>query len=208
MSCHRQAVRPAGSSSLQQKASSLMGRSLAPIQLSTRTFASRSPQVVRMVSTGDKLPGDIKLAYFDAESNMQEISVEQLTKGKKVIIFAVPGAFTPTCSTKHLPGFVEKADEFKSKGVDTIACLAVNDAFVMEAWAKTVGIDGKIMMLADGSANFAKAIGVELDLTDKGLGMRSRRYSMLVDDGTVKELNVEEGGAFTVSSAEELLAAV
>jgi len=209
LSCQRPAVRPAVPFALQQKLGSLSGRSVSPLQVqNTRTFAARSPVMVKAISNGDKLPGDIKLAYFDAESNMQEISVEQLTKGKKVIIFAVPGAFTPTCSTKHLPGFIEKADEFKGKGIDTIACVSVNDAFVMEAWGKSVGIDGKVMMLADGSANFAKAIGVELDLTDKGLGIRSRRYSMLVDDGTVKELNVEEGGAFTVSSADELLAAV
>lgn len=139
---------------------------------------------------------------------MQELTVEELTKGKKVVLFAVPGAFTPTCSSKHLPGFVEKADEFKAKGVDTIACVSVNDAFVMDAWGKSAGIDGKILMLADGSAEFAKAIGVELDLSDKGLGVRSRRYAMYVDDGQVKDLNIEEGGAFTVSSADELLAAV
>eukprot|EP00891_Asterochloris_glomerata_P001900 jgi/Astpho2/1900/e_gw1.00038.296.1_t len=132
---------------------------------------------------------------------MQEISVDELTKGKKVVLFAVPGAFTPTCSLKHLPGFIEKADELKTKGVDTIACVAVNDAFVMEAWSKSVGADDKVMMLADGSA----AIGVDLDLTDKGLGVRSRRYAMLIDDGAVKDLNLEEGGAFTVSSADEIL---
>ncbi|KAK9853871.1 hypothetical protein WJX84_005400 [Apatococcus fuscideae] len=211
MACQRHTLALRVSSSLHAKRSSLMGcTTVSPLQIqSSRTFASRSPGVVQALSTGDKLPGgDIKLAYFDSESNMQEISVEQLTKGKKVIIFAVPGAFTPTCSTKHLPGFVEKADEFKGKGVDTIACISVNDAFVMEAWAKQVGTDGKVMMLADGSANFAKALGVELDLTDKGLGIRSRRYSMIVDDGVVKDLNVEEGGAFTVSSADELLSAL
>ena len=101
----------------------------------------------------------------------------------QAIIFAVPGAFTPTCSLKHLPGFIDRADELKAKGVDTIACVSVNDAFVMDAWGKSVGADGKVLMLADGSAVFAKAIGAELDLNDKGLGMRSRRYAMLVDDG-------------------------
>jgi peroxiredoxin len=163
--------------------------------------------VVSAISQGEKLPGDVKFSYFDAEGNMQEITVDELTKGKKVVLLGVPGAFTPTCSLKHLPGFLDKADEFKAKGVDTIACVSVNDAFVMDAWSKQTGTDGKIMMLADGSAVFAKAIGVELDLSDKGLGIRSRRYAMLVDDGSVKELNLEEGGAFTVSSAEELLAA-
>ena len=126
----------------------------------------------------------------------------------QAIIFAVPGAFTPTCSLKHLPGFIDRADELKSKGVDTIACVSVNDAFVMDAWGKSVGADGKVLMLADGSAVFAKAIGAELDLNDKGLGMRSRRYAMLVDDGVVKLLNMEEGGAFTVSSADDILNAL
>ena len=155
-----------------------------------------------------QLPADLKFNFFDAEGNMQEITVGNLTKGKKVVLFAVPGAFTPTCSLKHLPGFIEKADELKSKGVDTIACVSVNDAFVMDAWGKSVGADGKILMLADGSAVFAKAIGAELDLNDKGLGVRSRRYAMLVDDGAVKVLNLEEGGAFTVSSADDILSAL
>jgi len=155
-----------------------------------------------------QLPTEIKLNYFDGEGNMKEISVGELTKGKKVVLFAVPGAFTPTCSLKHLPGFIENADELKSKGVDTIACVSVNDAFVMDAWGKAVGADGKVLMLADGSALFAKAIGADLDLTDKGLGMRSRRYAMLVDDSVVKVLNLEEGGAFTVSSAEDILSAL
>ncbi|CAK0788006.1 Peroxiredoxin-2E-1, chloroplastic [Coccomyxa viridis] len=158
------------------------------------------------LAQGDKLPGDIKLNYFDKESNMQEISIEELTKGKKVVMLAVPGAFTPTCSLKHLPGFVEKYDELKAKGVDTIACVGVNDAFVMDAWGKSIDVGDKILLLADGSAIFTKAIGAELDLTDKGLGLRSRRYTMLVDDGVVKALNLEEGGAFTVSSADNILA--
>eukprot|EP00887_Chlorella_sp_A99_P005653 scaffold1.g5653.t1 len=161
---------------------------------------------VDALAVGDKLPTDLKFNYFDAEGNMQEVTVGSLTKGKKVVLFAVPGAFTPTCSLKHLPGFIEKADELRAKGVDTIGCVAVNDAFVMDAWGKSVGAEGKVLMLADGSALFAKAIGAELDLTDKGLGLRSRRYAMLVDDGVVKTLNLEEGGAFTVSSAEDILA--
>lgn len=139
---------------------------------------------------------------------MQEISTGDLTKGKKVVLFAVPGAFTPTCSLKHLPGFIEKADALKAKGVDTIACVSVNDAFVMDAWSKSVGADGKVLMLADGSALFTKSIGADLDLTDKGLGIRSRRYAMLLDDGTVKVLNLEEGGAFTISSADDILQAL
>ncbi|PRW58080.1 Peroxiredoxin- chloroplastic [Chlorella sorokiniana] len=170
--------------------------------------AARRVVQVSALAVGDKLPTDVKLNYFDAEGNMQEVTVGSLTKGKKVVLFAVPGAFTPTCSLKHLPGFIEKADELRGKGVDTIACVSVNDAFVMDAWGKSVGADGKVLMLADGSAVFAKAIGAELDLTDKGLGVRSRRYAMLVDDGAVKVLNLEEGGAFTVSGAEDILAAL
>lgn len=121
------------------------------------------------------------------------------------MLFAVPGAFTPTCSQKHLPGFIEKAEELKSKGVDTIACVSVNDPFVMKAWGESVGAGDKVLLLADGSGKFTKALGVELDLTDKGLGIRSRRYSLLAEDGKVKQLNLEEGGAFTVSGADEIL---
>lgn len=162
----------------------------------------------RAIAVNDRLPSDVTLNFFDGEGNMKEITVGDLTKGKKVVLFAVPGAFTPTCSLKHLPGFIDRADELKSKGVDTIACVSVNDAFVMDAWGKSVGADGKVLMLADGSAVFAKAIGAELDLNDKGLGMRSRRYAMLVDDSVVKVLNMEEGGAFTVSSADDILSAL
>jgi len=138
---------------------------------------------------------------------MQTVTMPKLCEAKKVVLLAVPGAFTPTCSLKHLPGFIEKADDFRAKGIDIIACTAVNDAFVMSAWQKSMGEDGgKVMMLADGSALLAKALGVELDLTDKGLGVRSRRYAMLLDDGVVKTLNLEEGGAFTVSGADDILA--
>ena len=137
---------------------------------------------------------------------MQEVALDTLTKGKKVVLFAVPGAFTPTCSLKHLPGFIARADDLRAKGVDTIACISVNDPFVMDAWAKSVDAGDKVLMLADGSALFTKAIGAELDLTDKGLGVRSRRYAALVEDGVVKVLNLEEGGAFTVSSADDILA--
>ena len=139
---------------------------------------------------------------------MQEVTVDDLTRGKKVVLFAVPGAFTPTCSLKHLPGFIAASEELKAKGVDTIACVSVNDPFVMDAWAKSVDAGDKVLMLADGSALFTKAVGAELDLTDRGLGVRSRRYAALIDDGTVKILNLEEGGAFTVSRAEEILGAL
>lgn len=163
--------------------------------------------MAKAIAVGDKLP-NANFKYFDSEGNMKEVSTDDLCKGKKVVLFAVPGAYTPTCSTKHLPGFIEKGDEIKARGVDTIACVAVNDAFVMNAWGKTVGSGDKIMMLADGNGDFTKAIGVELDLSDIGLGLRSRRYAMLVEDQVVKVLNLEEGGAFTISSAESIMEAL
>lgn len=129
-------------------------------------------------------------------------------QGKKVVLFAVPGAFTPTCSQKHLPGFIESADALRAKGVDTIACVSVNDAFVMKAWGDQVGAGDKVLMLADGSGNFTQALGVTLDLSDKGLGVRSRRYALLAEDGVITSLNLEEGGAFTISGADEILKAL
>lgn len=177
-------------------------------KLLSRAQVSRMPSVrTYAIAVGDKVP-DSKFRYFDAEGNMKELTTDQLCKGKKVVLFAVPGAFTPTCSMKHLPGFIEKAEEIKAKGVSTIACISVNDAFVMDAWGKSVAAGDKVLMLADGNGQFAKALGVELDLGDKGLGLRSRRYAMLVDDMVVKVLNLEEGGAFTVSSADGILEAL
>lgn len=127
-----------------------------------------------------------------------------------MILFAVPGAFTPTCSQKHLPGFVEKAKELKAKGVDVIACVSVNDAFVMKAWKEDLKVGDEVLLLSDGNGVFTKALGVELDLSDKpvGLGVRSRRYALLAEDGVVKVLNLEEGGAFTTSGAEDMLKAL
>ena len=133
------------------------------------------------------------------------VKTEDFFKGRKVIVFFVPGAFTPTCSAKHLPGFVEKFDDIKSKGVDEVACFAVNDVFVMSAWGKASGADGKVTMLADGNAAFTKALGLELDATGFGMGIRSQRFSMVVDDGKVVELNVEEPGGFGLSSADHVL---
>lgn len=160
------------------------------------------------LAVGDKLPaGTFK--YHNDEGQLKEMTTEQLCKGKKVVLLGVPGAFTPTCSTKHLPGFVEKADEIKVKGVNTIACVSVNDAFVMQAWSKSLGAGNKILLLADANASFTQALGLELDLSDKGgLGIRSRRYSMLVEDQIVKVLNVEEGGAFMVSGADDIITAL
>ncbi len=136
----------------------------------------------------------------------KEISPDEILRGKKVVLFAVPGAFTPTCSTKHLPGFVEQAAAIKAKGVDTIACLAVNDAFVLGAWAKDRNADGKIVMLADGSGVLTKALGLEVDLSQRGLGVRSQRFAMIVDDGPVTPLAVEPPGGSGATRAEAILA--
>jgi peroxiredoxin len=155
------------------------------------------------IKVGDKIPS-VVLQQKTADG-VQPVKTDDLFKGKRVVLFAVPGAFTPTCSAKHLPGFVQNADKLKQKGVDAVACVAVNDAFVMDAWGKSQSADGKVMMLADGSAHFAKALGLDLDLMEKGLGMRSQRYAMVVNDGKVEKLFVEQGGKFEVSSAEHVL---
>ncbi len=154
------------------------------------------------IAIGDKLP-EVKLMIAGAAGN-EAVQSSDYFKGKRVALFSVPGAFTPTCSAKHLPGFVEKAAELKAKGIDEIACTAVNDAFVMGAWNKASGSDD-ITMLADGNGEFAKAIGLELDLTGGGLGHRGQRFSMVVSDGTVEQLNVEAAGEFKVSTAEHML---
>jgi peroxiredoxin len=130
------------------------------------------------------------------------ITTQEAFGGKKVVLFSVPGAFTPTCSKKHLPGYIKEADAIKAKGVDTIACMAVNDVFVMDAWAKAAGAGDKVLMLADGNAEFTKKLGLEMDASKHGMGLRSKRFSMIVEDGVVKELNVEAPGEFNVSSAE------
>ncbi len=158
------------------------------------------------IQVGDKIPG--ATLYHMTENGPEAITTEAVFAGKKVVLFALPGAFTPTCSAKHLPGFVSKAGEIKAKGVDTIACLSVNDTFVMGAWGKDQGVGGKVLMLADGSGELTKAMGLELDLTPRGLGVRSDRYAMIVEDGVVTLLNREEPGSFDVSSAETILAAL
>eukprot|EP00268_Persea_americana_P019953 TRINITY_DN20283_c0_g4_i1.p1 TRINITY_DN20283_c0_g4~~TRINITY_DN20283_c0_g4_i1.p1 ORF type:complete len:161 (-),score=35.04 TRINITY_DN20283_c0_g4_i1:127-564(-) len=145
---------------------------------------------------------------MDSEKGLQVVSVYSLAAGKKVILFGVPGAFTPTCSMQHVPGFIEKSEELKSKGIDDILLISVNDPFVMKAWEKNYPESKNIKFLADGSATYAHALGLELDLSDKGLGIRSRRFALLVDDLQVKLANIEEGGAFIVSSAEEILKAI
>lgn len=154
------------------------------------------------ISKGDTLP-DVTLTMATADGP-EAVQSAEFFAGKKVALFSVPGAFTPTCSAKHLPGFVEKADELKAKGVDAIACTAVNDAFVMGAWKDAAGSDD-ITMLADGSADFAKALGLDADFSGYGMGTRGQRFSMIVDDGVVSEMNVEGPGEFKVSSAEHML---
>ena len=158
------------------------------------------------IKVGDKVPS-ATLKYLSPEGP-KEITTDELFSGKKVALFAVPGAFTPTCSQRHLPGYVDKSQELRTKGVDQIACVSVNDAFVMGAWGTAQNVGDKVLMLADGSGDFTRAIGLELDATKAGLGKRSQRYSMLVDDGVVKTLNVEQPGQFDVSSAETMLRAL
>ncbi len=158
------------------------------------------------IKVGDRIPS-ASLKHMTADG-MQTITTDQLFKGKKVVLFALPGAFTPTCSAKHLPGFVQNAETIKGKGVDTIACLSVNDAFVMNAWGKDQKVGDKVMMLADGNADFSKAVGLTMDGTGYGMGTRAQRYAMVVQDGVVKALNVEAPGAFEVSSAESILKAL
>ncbi|KAA8518628.1 hypothetical protein F0562_016102 [Nyssa sinensis] len=194
---------------------STLSSSLLPLKLRPRptplrfSTAAASSKICAAISVGDKLP-ESTFSYFDDADELQTVTVSDLTKNKKAILFAVPGAFTPTCSQKHLPGFVEKAAELKSKGVDTIACISVNDAFVMKVWKKDLKIGDEVLLLSDGNGDFTKAIGCELDLSDMpvGLGVRSRRYALLAEDGVVKVLNLEEGGAFTFSGAEDLLKAL
>src|SRR5512141_1752992 len=164
-----------------------------------------------MIKVGDTLPAAVLMVHSEVEGNGCSIGpntfdVAKATAGKTIALFALPGAFTPTCSAKHVPGYVEKAEALKAAGVDEIWCVSVNDAFVMGAWGRDQHTAGKVRMMADGSADFAKATGLTLDLTARGMGLRSNRYSMLVVDGVVKTLNVEGPGKFEVSNAETLLA--
>ena len=155
------------------------------------------------IEVGDRLP---KTTFMKATAEgPQPVESNEYFAGRKVALFAVPGAFTPTCSARHLPGFVEQADALRAKGIDEIACTSVNDAFVMQAWAESAGAGGKITMLADGNGEFAEAIGLGMDGARYGMGKRSQRYAMIVDDGIVEQLHVEEPGAFNVSSADYLL---
>jgi peroxiredoxin len=158
------------------------------------------------IQVGESIPS-AKLMQGTAEGP-KETSTEELFGGKTVVLFGVPGAFTPTCSAKHLPGFVTQYDALKAKGADVVACMAVNDAFVMAAWGKDQGVGDKVVMLADGSAEFTKKLGLELDLTSRGLGVRSQRFALVAKDGKVTHVAVEAPGAFEVSKAEAVLAAL
>jgi glutaredoxin/glutathione-dependent peroxiredoxin len=155
------------------------------------------------IQAGEKIPS-VKIKQKTSEG-VHDVSTDEYFKGKKIVVFGLPGAFTPTCSAKHLPGFIEKHPELKAKGVDRVACLSVNDAFVMEAWGNQQGAEGKVDMLADGNGDLTRALGLEQDSTGYGMGKRSRRYAMVVDDGVVKAISVEQPGAFEVSSAEAVL---
>jgi peroxiredoxin (alkyl hydroperoxide reductase subunit C) len=157
------------------------------------------------IKVGDRVPS-MTLTRMTGDGPAP-ISTDEIFGAKRVVLFALPGAFTPTCSAQHLPGFLGNADAIKAKGVDTIACVAVNDAFVMDAWGKDQNVADKVLLLADGSGDFSRALGMEFDLTSKGLGVRSQRYSMIVEDGVVKSLEVETGrGVVGVSGAEAVLA--
>jgi glutaredoxin/glutathione-dependent peroxiredoxin len=176
----------------------------APACLSAARPTTLKETTSMALKVGDKVPhATLTTSTADGPT---PITTENLFGGKKVALFALPGAFTPTCSAKHLPGFKAHAAELKAKGIDTIACVSVNDVFVMKAWGDSQGVGDDILMLADGNGEFTRAVGLELDGSRFGMGPRSQRYSIVVDDGTVKEVNVEQGGEFKVSSAEYMLA--
>jgi len=162
------------------------------------------------IKVGDKLPAGTLSEFIEVEGNgctvgPNEFKIDDLTRGKKVVFFGLPGAFTPTCSAKHVPSYLQNIDKLKAKGIDDVICISVNDPFVMGAWARDQKTSGKVRMMADGSATYTKALGLELDLSARGLGTRCQRFSMLVDDGVVKVLNIEQPGKYENSGAETLL---
>jgi peroxiredoxin len=171
---------------------------------STNAHSSAAGGSTMAISVGDKLPKGPLLRELTAEG-VKNVDLDELTRGRTVVLFAVPGAFTPTCSLKHLPGFLDHAAEIRAKGVDEIVCLSVNDAFVMDAWGKDQAVGGKVRMLADGNGEFTEALGLVADASGYGMGKRSKRYAMVVKDGTVQHLLVEPKGGLDVSSAESVL---
>jgi peroxiredoxin len=168
--------------------------------VAARIFEERFTMTIKV---GDRLPAAKFMTM--GENGPEPVASEDFFKGRRVAVFALPGAFTPTCSAKHLPGYRDQAEALKAKGVAAIACISVNDVFVMGAWAKDQGVAGKVILLADGNADFTKAVGLEMDGTKFGMGVRSQRYSMVVNDGVVESLNIEAPGQFEVSSAEYML---
>ena len=163
------------------------------------------------IQVGDKVPDSTLFEFIEVEGNGCSVGpnafkIEDLVKGKKIAVFGLPGAFTPTCSAQHVPGYVKHFDALKAKGVDEVWCVSVNDAFVMGAWARDQKAGGKVRMMADGSADFARKLGLELDLTARGMGVRMQRFSMVLSDGVVSQINIEAPGKFEVSSAEAMLA--
>src|SRR6266446_1586536 len=181
----------------------LRDRDASPARLSV----SHTRRDTMTINVGDRIPS-VTLKQLTSEG-VKEFTTDEIFRGKRVVLIAVPGAFTPACSQRHLPGYVDKATDIKAKGIDEIACVAVNDAFVMGAWGRDQKAEGKVRMLADGSGDFTRALGLELDLSKGGLGVRSKRYSMLVDDGVVKSLNVEQQpGQVDISGAEAMLKAL
>ncbi|KAH7849058.1 hypothetical protein Vadar_012336 [Vaccinium darrowii] len=159
------------------------------------------------IAVGDVIP-DGTLAYLDEKDQLQQVSVHSLGKGKKVILFAVPGAFTPGCSMRHVPGFIGKSEDLKSMGVEEILCMSVNDPFIMKAWEKSYPENKQVKFLADGSAKYTRALGLELDASEGGFGVRSKRFALLLDDLNVKVANIESGGEISASTAEEMLKAL
>ena len=162
------------------------------------------------IKAGDRLPDGTLTEYVETERpgctiGPNPVQVSEAAKGKRIVIFGVPGAFTPTCSAKHVPGYVENYSKLQAKGVDEIWCISVNDAFVMNAWGKTLDVGTKVRMMADGSAEYTRKLGLEMDLNTRGMGVRSQRYSMVVQDGVVKKVSVEQPGKFEVSGAEPML---
>jgi len=176
------------------------GRNSLFCRASSSAAVATSPKI----KVGEKLP-EAEFTYLDKDDQVQTIKFSELTEGKKVVLFAVPAAFSPTCSAKHVPAFARNADELKARGIDTIACVSVNDVFVLKAWGSSLGVADKVLFLSDGNGTFTEALGAQVDMSGAKMGVRSRRYSLLADNGVLKQWNLEEGGAYTISGPETIL---